>query len=67
MNPNDRVLSDSVSSVYQTARKIQQLFRDGKIRELELALGAIHDASSKGVYRCTAIAFADSKLPEGYK
>lgn len=54
---NDRVLSESVFTITQHARKMDQLLRDGKIRELEIILGAVHQASTKGVYRCLDIAY----------
>jgi hypothetical protein len=41
---------------------MDELLRDGKIRELEIVLGAVHQASTKGVYRCLDLAY--QKQPE---
>ena len=54
---NDRVLAESVFTIYQAARKMNELLRDGKIRELELLLGAVNNASLKGGYRCLDLAY----------
>jgi hypothetical protein len=54
---NDRVLSESVLTITQHARKMDELLRDGKIRELEIVMGAVHQASTKGVYRCLDLAY----------
>lgn len=54
---NDERLADQVSTIIQHARKLNELLRDGKIRELELALGTINDASMRGVYRCMDIIY----------
>ena len=58
---NDERLSEAVSVVIQHARKLNELLRDGKIRELELALGTVNKASSKGIYRCMDLQFGKSK------
>lgn len=58
---NDRVLSESVLTITLAARKMDQLLRDGKIRELELVLGTVNDASLKGGYRCLDLAFGNDK------
>jgi hypothetical protein len=59
---NDRVLHESISTITRHARKMDELLRDGKIRELEIVLGAVHQASTKGVYRCLDLAY--QKQPE---
>jgi hypothetical protein len=63
---NDPTLSEAVFQVTHLSRKLPELLRDGRLRELELLLGVIHDASGKGVYRCTALSFANSELPKAY-
>ena len=59
---NDRVLSESVFTITQAARKMDELLRDGKIRELELLLGTVNGASLRGAYRCLDLAY--QKHPE---
>ena len=58
---NDLTLHESVMAISQTARKLNELLRDNKIRELELALGTVNKASSKGIYRCMDLQFGKSK------
>lgn len=53
----DRVLSENVFSIVQAARKLDELLRDKKIRELELALGTVNDASTRAIYRCMDIIY----------
>jgi hypothetical protein len=62
---NDRVLAESVFTIYQAARKMNELLRDGKIRELELLLGTVNNASLKGGYRCLDIAYQKQPETEG--
>ena len=61
----DRVLNESVFTITQAARKMDELLRDGKIRELEIILGAVHQASTKGVYRCLDIAYQKQQETTG--
>lgn len=54
---NDQRLADNVSTIIQHARKLNELLRDNRIRELEIVLGTIHYASERGIYRCMDIRF----------
>ena len=54
---NDQRLADNVSTIIQHARKLNELLRDNRIRELEIVLGTIHRASEISIYRCMDIQF----------
>lgn len=64
---NDKKLSECVFQIAQHSRKLYELHRDGRLRELELALETIHNSSDAGIRRCLDLTFRDSKLPDGYK
>lgn len=57
MTCNDTRLSEAVLKITLTARKLEELLRDGKIRSVELALGTIHYESERGIYRCMDIIY----------
>jgi hypothetical protein len=70
MTCNDTRLSEAVLKIVSTARKLDELMRDGKVRAVELALGTIHQESERGIYRCMDIIYDnnpakahDSALP----